>query len=466
MEQHCDNKTYARQKPCAVEGKHTIKRRHGQAGLVMFDVIKINFSKVNDTDFFHTRSIPFVENYLEILKAVAKDVETSHFWLVANFMDVDQFDFGYLPEQHEKDQIHCWHSGDNKEGNVLLIPKEKFLQQMDGLKFLRDFKDINYHRSDKIANPVIGTKYFDLSDPVESYNAHFQDHYVWMINKDLLGIDHPDFFPSFWDGVKMYKFGDTGDVLLCPGGREIKQFYDFKYIVNMPLEYTVNNMDVIFISYDEPSAAKRFEQLKQKAPRAKWVKNVQGQTEAYHAAAELSETGYFFAVFPKLEITENFDFTFQPDRLKNSCHYIFDCKNPVNGLEYGHGAVLLYNKKHTLLTKTPGLDFTLSAPHTHVPLLSAINHFNETPWLTWRTAFREVLKLKQSVDTKPTVESVYRLRKWCEQGTGKNAEWSINGANDASQFYESYKDDKDKLQLSYDWAWLKKHYEEKYELQD
>lgn len=428
----------------------------------MFDIVKVNFPHSDYKYFFHTHQLPFVESYLTVLKAIVKDIRTSHFFLVADFMDVSEFDFDYIPEQHEKNQIHCWYSGDNKEGNVLLIPKEKFIEQIDSIDFLRDYKDINYHKTDKIKNSVIGTKYFDLADPVYSYNNHFKDLYVWMINKDLLGIDIPDFFPSFWEDVKLYKFGSTGDIMLVPNDKKIKQFYDFENIFEIDMEYNVRPMDVIFISYDEPSAEQRFDDLKKIAPRAKWVKNVQGQTEAYHNAANLSDTGYFFAVFPKLEIAKNFDFSFQPNRLKNPCHYIFDCKNPVNGLEYGHGSVLLYNKKLTLQTSNPGLDFTLSAPHTHVAILSATNHFNDTPWLTWRTAFREVLKLKQTTHKKPTVESKYRLQKWCEVGEGKNAEWSINGAKDASQYYDMYKNDPDKLQLSYDWQWLKKYYEAKY----
>lgn len=428
----------------------------------MYDIVKINFPYSQTNYFFHTHQIPFVESYFTILKSIVKDIRTTHFFVVADFMDITNFNFDYIPEQHEQDQIHCWYDGDNKEGNVLLIPKEKFMQQMDSINFLRDFEDINYHKSDWVKNPVIGAKYFDLSDPIESYNAHFKDLYVWMINKDLIGLDIPNFFPSFWDDIKLYKFGQTGDVLLAPNDKKIKQFYDFKNIVELDLDYNVRQMDVIFISYDEPSAEDRFKTLQKIAPRAKWVKNVQGQTEAYHTAARLSETGYFFAVFPKLEIAENFDFEFQPNRLKNPCHYIFNCLNPVNGLEYGHGSVLLYNKKLTLQTTDPGLDFTLSAPHTHVPLLSSINHFNETPWLTWRTAFREVIKLKQSMDTKPTVESKFRLKKWCETGKGNNAEWSINGARDASQYYNTFKNNPDKLQLSYDWQWLKNFYEGKY----
>jgi hypothetical protein len=167
-------------------------------------------------------------------------------------------------------------------------------------------------------------------------------------------------------------------------------------------------------------------------------------------------------VFPKLKIVDSFNFDFQPDRLKNACHYIFNCRNPVNGLEYGHGAVLLYNKKLTLKTTSPGLDFTLSAPHTLAPILSAVNYFNETPWLSWRTAFREVLKLKHINYEKPTVESQFRLKKWCWEGTGDNAEWCLRGAIDADQYYDEHKDDQDKLQLSYDFKWLKEYYERKY----
>ena len=168
---------------------------------------------------------------------------------------------------------------------------------------------------------------------------------------------------------------------------------------------------------------------------------------------------HFFAVFPKLEIVDSFKFDFQPDRMKNPCHYIFNCKNPVNDLEYGHGAVLLYNKELVMKTTRPGLDFTLSQPHDHVPVLSAINHFNETPWLAWRTAFREVIKLCQN---KSTVENKYRLKKWLELGKGDNAEWVLRGATDAQEYYQTCNSNYKQLMLSYDFGWLKQYYESKY----
>ena len=281
--------------------------------------------------------------------------------------------------------------------------------------------------------------------------------YNWMINRDLIDWPLvPNYFPSYWEEQKLYSWGDTADIMLVPYKNSVEQFYDHDFITNTHSSYPVKDMDIIFISYDEPTAEARYKQLKDRYPRAKWCKNVQGQTNAYHTAAQMSDTDYFFAVFPKLEIVDSFKFDFQPDRLKNPCHYIFNAKNPVNGLEYGHGAILLYNKKLVLETKDPGIDFTLSAAHESVPILSAINYFNETPWLAWRTAFREIIKLM--TQKQKTVESSYRLKKWCELGTGKNAEWVYCAANDAKDFVNSKED----IMKSYELDWLKNFYEQKY----
>ena len=116
------------------------------------------------------------------------------------------------------------------------------------------------------------------------------------------------------------------------------------------------------------------------------------------------------------------------------------------------------NKKLVLETKHPGLDFTLSKPVTVVPILSAINKLDETPLLAWRTAFREVIKLKIQMNNKPTVESRYRLKKWTTLGRGRNAQWVYLGANDAVQFINDGND----VKKSYDFDWIKSYYEEKY----
>jgi hypothetical protein len=183
---------------------------------------------------------------------------------------------------------------------------------------------------------------------------------------------------------------------------------------------------------------------------------------AYKAAAEKSETPWFFAVFAKLEVNPIFDWSWQPDYFQEPKHYIFHARNPVNGLVYGHQAMIAYNKRLVLETIESGLDFTLSKAHEVVPILSGTAHYDQDSWTTWRTAFREVIKLKHFSIEQPSVETEFRLKKWLTVGSGQYGEWSILGAQDAINYYESVKGEYDKLMLSYEWAWLKQYYDAKY----
>ena len=428
----------------------------------MFDSVQVRFKHTKHwpSPFANTREVPFVDSYLTVLKSIINDINTEYFWFFANFMDLKTVDIDYIPEQHEKNQIHVWYNthplgGTNKEGNVFLIPTKAFKNQCNDIQFLRDFKDINYHEHPNLFQNWIPKTAFKLKDPYKTYYESEPNYYKWLHNKDIDKKNIPNFFPSFWEDVKLYTWGKTNDVILVPHKDNIKQFYDFDRIVHYDLDYSSKLMDIVFLSYDEPNADENWEKLKAKHPRAKRVHGVPARTLAYITAALKSETDYFFAVFPTIEIDDSFDFTFQPDRLKEPCHYIFHCKNPVNGLEYGHRAVILYNKQLCLDTKKPGLDFTLSQAHTVVPTLCGTSHFNVSPEISWRVAFREVIKL---CAMKQTVESRYRLKKWCELGKGPYAELVQRGALDAIDYYEKNKHDQDALSLSYELVWLKQKF--------
>jgi hypothetical protein len=425
-----------------------------------FDSIQVRFQHVKHikSPLVNTRVVPFVGSYFDILKAVVDDIETEYFWFFANFVDLKTIDTDYIPEQHERDQLHVWYTthrmgGLNQEGNVMLIPTKEFKKQMQGLKFLRDFKDINFHAHPTLFQRPLSTTTFKLSDPVNAYNTG-TEFYTWMTNRHC-DVDIPNFYPSFWEDEKMYTWGKTKDIILVPSGRSIKQLYDFDRHVHFDYDYETKPMDIVFLSYDEPSAEKYWKVLKEKYPRAKRIQGVKGRTQAYHTAAAMSDTDYFFAVFPTIELDDKFDFTFQPDRLREACHYIFHAKNPVTGLEYGHRAVILYNKRLCLSTIHPNLDFTLSQPHTVVPQLCGTSHFNQSPEISWRVAFREVLKL---CEMKPTVQSQFRLKKWCELGKGQYALLVQRGALDAVEYYKEVNGDKEALMLSYELEWLKEKF--------
>jgi hypothetical protein len=97
-----------------------------------------------------------------------------------------------------------------------------------------------------------------------------------------------------------------------------------------------------------------------------------------------------------------------------------------------------------------------------VPLLSATAHYNTTPELTWRTAFRECIKLKDDVERTGSIESRYRLDVWLTTAEGNCAESSLQGARDALEYYNDVAGDIDQLMLTFEWAWLKQYYAKKY----
>jgi len=231
--------------------------------------------------------------------------------------------------------------------------------------------------------------------------------------------------------------------------------YDYAHIDRTQRILSDPPLDIVFISNGEINAQIYFEHLKftveqHHKNRIHHVSGVNGRVAAYQEAARQSTTPWFFAVFAKLEVTRDFDWSWQPDRMQQPKHYIFHAHNPVNGLVYGHQAMIAYNKKLVLENTGEGLDFTLDQPHEVVPIVSGTANYHDSDWMCWRTAFREVLKLKASL---PDVENEHRLRTWLGVDRSDGA-WSQKGAEDAVEYYDSVSGDFEALKKSYEWSWL------------
>jgi hypothetical protein len=99
-----------------------------------------------------------------------------------------------------------------------------------------------------------------------------------------------------------------------------------------------------------------------------------------------------------------------------------------------------------------GLDFTLDQLHEVVPIISGTANYNVSKWMSWRTAFREALKLKMSL---PDIENEYRLNNWLsDTGEAPNSDWSACGAADAVEYYNEVNGRFEDLKKSYEWDWL------------
>ena len=409
--------------------------------------------------FPHCRVVRYYDNHLDTLKRCISHSRTPWIWVLASCCDYTDFDFDYRAVPWESYQLHCWHSGDQKFGDTFLINVNEFKRQWD-IALLEWYKDVNWHCPGVPRLPwsILETQSEDITTELKRYK--FDAPYVW-INQSV------DFHPPLWNKRAVYTFNDAGSISIVPRDVQshlVSQIYDYPYIIKQKSEYlTPNLLDIIYISNGEPEAERWYEHLVNTCGReVKRVIDVSGRSQAYKTAAELSSTPWFFAVFAKLEVIPKFDWSWQPDWLQEPKHYIFNSRNPVNGLEYGHMGVIAYNRQLVLATDTPGLDFTLSKPHAVVPRLSAVAHYNTTPELTWRTAFREVLKLSDDIEKTGSVESTYRMDTWLTQADGDYAEFSLLGAADAVDYYNKVNGDYTELMRSYEWAWLREYYASKY----
>jgi hypothetical protein len=409
----------------------------------------------------------YVDNYLDTFKRIMATASTEHVWIISSLCDYARFDFSWQPEPWQKEMIHVFPSANQTRGDTFYIHVESFKQQMVELELLDWFNVINYCEEQRVPRlPIPGQQYTgdDLISAIKSHD--FKHPYTWFFNYDR-GVQYN---PSNWYAKdrQIVGFSAGNSYILAP--RDAKsaintQAYDYPYIAKNSM-FNEHALDIIYISNGEPDAERWYEHLISTVDltrrSVKRVQNVDGRANAYKAAAELSETPWFFAVFAKLEVNIDFDWDWQPDYLQGPKHYIFHSKNPVNGLEYGHMGVIAYNRRLTLATEEHGLDFTLSAAHAVVPLLSATAHYNTTPELTWRTAFRECIKLKDDVERTGSIESRYRLDVWLTTAEGNCAESSLQGARDALEYYNDVAGDIDQLMLTFEWAWLKQYYAKKY----
>jgi hypothetical protein len=224
----------------------------------------------------------------------------------------------------------------------------------------------------------------------------------------------------------------------------------------------VEPLDIVFFSNGESCAEDNYNHLveitKNLPNKIHRIDRVVGRVKSQHAAANISTTPWYFLVNAKLKVNDDFDFSWQPNRMKSSRHYIFTCTNPVNGLEYGHQAIVANNRKLTLNTEVKRLDYTMDSPTEVVKINSGVSTYNSSEYDTWRTSFRECIKLKYYNDE----ESKHRLECWSTVGNGNYGNMSILGAKNAMEYYDSVNGGLEKLMLTYDWAWLYQHYCDKY----
>ena len=402
------------------------------------------------------RTVRYFDNYRDTLIRLAKSIGTEHewVWVCSSICDYTDFDFSWHPEQWQGTMLHVFPSNEQKFGDTFYMHVPTFAARAEK-KALLEWYDVNYvkHVVPRRRLPVIEHSYDSQADAVK--NTEWTGPLALFTTNGLpMTIPTVSLWRSETKTVMSLSLGASA-VIVPKEARVIKQqLYEYSHIdKTQQRRHGDTNLDIVFISNGEANADANYAALLDSRYNRNnlmhRVDNVKGRVAAYHAAARASTTPWFFAVFAKLRVEPNFNWDWQPDRLQQPKHYIFHAENTVNGLIYGHQAMIAYNRDLVLANPGLGLDFTLDSSHEVVPILSGRAYYQETPWMCWRTAFREVLKLRASL---PNVENEYRLKQWLVHEDA--FEYSHLGAEDAVEYYESVKGDPTELRKSYEWDWL------------
>jgi len=407
-------------------------------------------------------TVRYFDNYKDTLTRIANTCEHEYIWIISSICDYSNFDFSWHPELWQNTMLHVFASSDEKFGDTFYMHVPSFRKRIGQFELL-DWYDLNFVTTGVPRRPVPLIKH-EYDTHVEAIKTIDWAGPLAVFSTSNQMVEIPT--------VPLWREKTKTVVPLTPGASSVvvpktavpyikTQLYDYPYIDKIQRNQFDSDQDVVFISNGESMAEQNWNQLRSQCSRAKRSDGVNGREAAYKAAAAISTTPWFFAVFAKTEVLPDFKFDYQPDRMQQPKHYIFHSRNPLNGLEYGAMNINLYNRQLVLDT-VPGLDFTLSAAHDVVPICASISRFNTDPWITWRSAFREVLKLQREVDLGADVEIEYRLRTWKTVAVGENAEWCLQGSQDAAEFYNSVRGDYEQLRLSFDWAWLQDYYYSRY----
>lgn len=204
----------------------------------------------------------------------------------------------------------------------------------------------------------------------------------------------------------------------------------------------LTDLDIVYISYDEPNAEELFGKLKQVSPKKPLrVHGVKGFDAAHKKAAMLAKSERFIIVDGDNMLRTSFFSSSIDTTLPNDLVFSFTALNGINGLAYGNGGVKVWPRQLLLSVDThekgKGNDFCWVFRYWQMPEIVSDVCIGSA-YQAFRAGYREAVKLSlvkdQKLDWATTLKRIYRpnfsrLLVWATVGRdAKFGDWSIYGA--------------------------------------
>jgi len=231
----------------------------------------------------------------------------------------------------------------------------------------------------------------------------------------------------------------------------------------------IEDLDLVYISFDEPNAEHNYADIMSKFPWAKRVHGITGFDAAHKAAGELSETDYVITVDGDAIVDSRFfKADIDLDNYRPNTVFSYNSINNINGLVYGNGGVKVWPKNVLQNMRTheasdsdqTRVDFCWEDFYYQFPNVYSVTVQNGSAYQAFRSGFREGAKLSldkgqrltaTQLDNRLWSVNIKRLKIWMTVGADVlYGDYSIYGAK--LGFYMTVCTDWDYTLISdYDW---------------
>tara|TARA_B100000282_G_scaffold100221_1_gene70539 strand:- start:4130 stop:5158 length:1029 start_codon:yes stop_codon:yes gene_type:complete len=164
----------------------------------------------------------------------------------------------------------------------------------------------------------------------------------------------------------------------------------------------INELDVFYISYDEPRKEEHWAKILDNVPWAKRVDGVKGFDNAHKECARQSETERFVTIDGDNEIDPKFfDNRLTITAKTEKSIFSWSAVNVINGLIYGNGGLKVWPVDTTLAMNTheaaegevAAVDFCWDLDYQQKNDVYSTSYPNGSPYQAFRAGFREGVKM-------------------------------------------------------------------------
>ena len=210
----------------------------------------------------------------------------------------------------------------------------------------------------------------------------------------------------------------------------------------------IADLDVIYLTYDEPKREEYWIKIQNMVPWAKRVDGIKGSDAAHKACANISDTDRFVLIDgDNIPDPQFFNLQLSLDDANSNKVFRWRARNYINGLQYGNGGLSCWTKDFVYSMKTHeasdgdaknDVEFCFYPDYWAMRDCYSTTYPNQTAFQAWRAGFREGVKMCLDRGVKPSLkdfESRIHSRNydnlciWQTVGADvENGFWAIYGA--------------------------------------